>query len=257
MKPRLAFLSVCALLVLVLPLGGAAGEGAEWNFQGPAASGLENERQATEAEWLRTAGDYRKSLEKALALYRQEFRQRADRVAQLKEFYERKLIARVELEESQRSLGDLEAKLAEFESRIAELDLAIGMATVRAKAEAPPVAESPKAGVFFHYEGKGLWSLAILDKVESFFAGEFGRPLPVSAWGQTALHDRLQLDHRNAVDVAVHPDSPEGRALMAHLRSKGIPFIAFRSPVAGSATGAHIHIGPPSLRLSATVSLGR
>jgi hypothetical protein len=30
------------------------------------------------------------------------------------------------------------------------------------------------------------------------------------------------------------------------LRRAGIPFIAFRSAVAGAATGAHIHIGQPS-----------
>jgi hypothetical protein len=48
------------------------------------------------------------------------------------------------------------------------------------------------------------------------------------------------------MDVAVHPDSAEGRALIAYLRGNGIPFIAFRSAVPGSATGAHVHIGYPS-----------
>jgi hypothetical protein len=51
------------------------------------------------------------------------------------------------------------------------------------------------------------------------------------------------------MDVAVQPDSPEGEALMAYLRSQGIPFIAFRHAVPGSATGAHIHIGRPSHRI--------
>jgi hypothetical protein len=51
------------------------------------------------------------------------------------------------------------------------------------------------------------------------------------------------------MDVAVHPDSAEGAALMSYLRSQGIPFIAFRQAVAGSATGAHIHIGYPSHRI--------
>jgi hypothetical protein len=51
--------------------------------------------------------------------------------------------------------------------------------------------------------------------------------------------------------VAVHPDTDEGRALTAWLQSRGVPFIAFRSPVPGSATGAHVHVGEPSPRLSA------
>jgi hypothetical protein len=75
--------------------------------------------------------------------------------------------------------------------------------------------------------------------------------LPVSAFGQTALHDRMGLDHRNALDVAVHPDSPEGRALMEHLRSLGVPFIAAWGAIPGSTSGAHIHVGQPSPRLTA------
>jgi hypothetical protein len=47
----------------------------------------------------------------------------------------------------------------------------------------------------------------------------------------------------------LHPDSPEGKALIAFLRGNGIPFLAFRSAVAGTATGAHIHIGYPSHRI--------
>jgi hypothetical protein len=78
----------------------------------------------------------------------------------------------------------------------------------------------------------------------------FGRALPISALGQTALHDRLGFDHRNAIDLAVHPDSPEGRALMEHLRAQGIPFIAAWGAIPGSASGAHIHVGQPSPRMS-------
>jgi hypothetical protein len=36
--------------------------------------------------------------------------------------------------------------------------------------------------------------------------------------------------------------------LIGYLRQSGIPFIAFRNAVPGAATGAHIHIGKPSLR---------
>jgi hypothetical protein len=70
----------------------------------------------------------------------------------------------------------------------------------------------------------------------------------VSALGQTAVHNRLGFDHRNAADVAVHPDSPEGRALLDHLRALGVPFLAFRGAVAGASTGAHVHVGAPSPR---------
>jgi hypothetical protein len=84
--------------------------------------------------------------------------------------------------------------------------------------------------------------------VRAFFATRFGRSAPISADGQTILHSRMGFDHSNAVDVAVSPDSAEGNALMSHLRAMGIPFIAFRRAVPGSATGAHIHVGIPSPR---------
>lgn len=88
----------------------------------------------------------------------------------------------------------------------------------------------------------------IQGEIRKLFASKFGRTLPVSAFGQTNLHSRLGFDHRNGIDVALHPDSLEGRALIAKLRSLTIPFIAFRRAIQGVATGAHIHVGNPSPR---------
>ena len=90
--------------------------------------------------------------------------------------------------------------------------------------------------------------LADTSQIERFFAERFHRALPVSARGQTPAHDRLGFDHRNALDVAVHPDTAEGQALMAWLRTHGVSFVGFRGPIAGEATGAHLHVGAPSPR---------
>jgi hypothetical protein len=84
--------------------------------------------------------------------------------------------------------------------------------------------------------------------IKSFFISKFGRTLPVSAFGQTRLHSRLGFDHSNGIDVALSPDSTEGRAVLDRLRGLGVPFIAFRRAVPGVATGAHIHVGKPSPR---------
>lgn len=100
------------------------------------------------------------------------------------------------------------------------------------------------------YDGNGPWLLADSRKIEHFFSSRFGHSLPVSAWGETDLHQKMNLDHRNAMDVALHPDSAEGEALINYLRDAGIPHLAFRGRVAGKSTGAHIHIGKPSLRLA-------
>jgi hypothetical protein len=95
----------------------------------------------------------------------------------------------------------------------------------------------------------GSWSIANLSSVEQFFSETFGKKLPTSAVGQSATHNRLGWNHRNSVDVGLHPDSVEGRALMSFLESSGIPFLAFRSAIRGVATGPHIHIGSPSQRI--------
>jgi hypothetical protein len=82
-----------------------------------------------------------------------------------------------------------------------------------------------------------------------YFASRFGQSLPISAFGQTSFHGRLGFNHTNAFDIAVHPDSTEGREILSLLRAQGVPFIAFRSAVRGVASGPHIHVGHPSPRM--------
>jgi len=101
------------------------------------------------------------------------------------------------------------------------------------------------------FAASGKWSISDWVKVESFFMSRFNRPLPLSAFGQSDLHNRWGLDHRNGMDVGLHPDSLEGKALIKFLLSEGTPFLAFRGPVPGVATGPHIHIGNGSKRLHA------
>ena len=92
------------------------------------------------------------------------------------------------------------------------------------------------------------WTLAEANRVKEFFFSKFNKPLPLSAFGQSDLHTRWGLDHRNGMDVNLHPDSIEGRALVAFLRAESIPFLVFRGPIPGVATGPHIHVGNRSSR---------
>lgn len=97
--------------------------------------------------------------------------------------------------------------------------------------------------------GSGNWKISDSLRVKSFFLSRFGRPLPLTALGQSDLHTRWGYDHRQGMDVGLHPDSVEGRGLIAFLRSEEIPFLIFRQAVPGVATGPHIHVGNPSRRL--------
>ena len=101
-----------------------------------------------------------------------------------------------------------------------------------------------------HYDGNGsLLSPKDLKPLEVAFARRFEHPLPISAEGQTAVHESLGFDHRGRIDVAVNPGEAEGIWLRRYLEAKRIPYYAFRRAIPGKATGAHIHIGPGSLRL--------
>jgi hypothetical protein len=101
-----------------------------------------------------------------------------------------------------------------------------------------------------HFEGSGTFvERKDLKKLETAFAKQFDRSLPISADGETAVHRALGLDHRGRVDVAVNPEGQEGIWLRHYLKSHDIPFYAFTRAIPGKATAAHIHIGPGSTRL--------
>jgi hypothetical protein len=99
------------------------------------------------------------------------------------------------------------------------------------------------------YDGDGIFSLSDLPMISSEFQKRFHHSLPVSALGQTLVHQSMGLDHRNRVDIALNPDQPEGIWLCQLLERLHVPYLAFRSAVAGAATAPHIHIGTGSARL--------
>lgn len=109
---------------------------------------------------------------------------------------------------------------------------------------------APSPAISEHYDGDAYFGPKILARIESAYQARFGKPLPISANGETAVHRALGFDHTGRVDVAVTPDQPEGVWLRAYLEQCHIPYFAFRQAVPGKSTGAHIHIGPQSTRLS-------
>jgi hypothetical protein len=164
------------------------------------------------------------------------------------------------------SKSEAETSTADFDRAQKELDWAKSRATLveqiaenariqKSIASMEVQAESHPdwAGkVYTHYDGNGIFTPADLQRLELDYAGKFGRKLPISAEGETAVHRSLGFDHRGRVDVAVMPDQPEGEWLMHYLEGKKIPYFAFRMAVPGKATGAHIHVGPQSTRLALT-----
>lgn len=211
---------------------------------------LAEELSRSRAEVIKATEAFKHSLERLILLAEDEVALRTEDVRKRKELESQGLASRLEVEEAERLRAKSETTLRDTQRQIAEADDLI--AEVKAADQLDKSASSASfiaTGTLIRYRGLGKWSLADAGKLQSFYLGKFGGQLPVSAFGQTLVHDRMGYDHREAIDVAVHPDSPEGLALMAYLRSAGIPFLAFRQAVHGSATGAHIHVGNPSPRL--------
>jgi hypothetical protein len=194
-------------------------------------------------------------MERVLVIYERDLARRAELAELRQDLFEREVLSRRELEESrradaeaQKSVDDTRAAIAETDRMLAEARMAETLARLTPLARGG-YEETPG---LVRFNGVALWSLTLgTSRLQQFFQARFGRALPISAFGQADLHGRMGFDHRNALDVAVHPDSPEGRALMRHLRAEGIPFIAAWGAIPGSASGAHIHVGQPSPRISA------
>jgi hypothetical protein len=147
----------------------------------------------------------------------------------------------LDLARKERDLAQSRARLTAELTRMAQAEEALDTKLNTAPDDAREFAD--------HFEGDGTFNMMTFARVESDFEKHFGKPLPISAMGETAVHRSLGFDHRGRVDVAVHPDQEEGRWLLEYLVDHHIPYFAFRHAVPGKATGAHIHIGPMSTRI--------
>jgi hypothetical protein len=238
--------------------------GAQAHAQSKAAEGLAPARAAL----VEATEEYKAGTREMIRLKEAELQRAEQKHEQLKPLVTDGLVARRDLETSAGALAELRKALEGLRQQLVDSDHLIAevreaeeaekLAQVKAKELQKALASRSRltltskysiGGVVIRHTGASGWTVANLSSVQSFFITAFGRPLPTSAVGQTATHNRMGFDHRRAVDVALHPDSPEGRALISYLQANGITFIAFRAAVPGSATGPHIHIGPPSHRL--------
>ena len=239
------------LLLAFLAAGTAHGQSKRRHRTAEASSS--NPVAESKADLVKKAKEHKANLEAVAALLDVQVKKATAEFDKKKELFDQGIVARRELEAAQQTLDLARNQLGAQQSEIAQTDSLIAEASAAeqmAKLAPMRMGGFVSTAVLIRYYGPAPWSPADIGKVESFFTEHFGRALPISAFGQTPVHDRLGFDHHGAVDVAVHPDSSEGRALISYLQSAGISFIAFREAVPGSATGAHIHVGLPSRRIA-------
>ena len=174
-------------------------------------------------------------------------------VIRLRKAYQDGQVAKEQVVEIEQSFVAALKRVHALRDMVTEADIAITEAILGEKVLRLPVLPAggfTQTAELTRFNGAFKWSIKETSRIEKFFAQTFGRNLPVTALGQSHTHNRLGFDHRDAIDVGLHPDSVEGRSLIDYLRKSGIPFLAFRQAVPGTATGPHIHIGRPSARLA-------
>lgn len=214
-----------------------------------------NELTKLREEFVKTSNEYKSSLEKLIAIYESNVKKAEEKLAQSRKLFEEGLISKVQFEENERAVASEREKLKGAQRQMAEADDQIAAILVESEAE-KTIARNLRLArqslvrttAFTRFTGTSGWGLGEAWKVQRFFSDTFKKELPIAVFGQGAVHDRWRLDHRNAMDISLHPDSAEGQALLNFLQQNGVPYLAFRSAIPGTATGPHIHIGRPSHR---------
>ena len=206
-------------------------------------------------EYIKATKDYKASLQKLLGMYQDGVKKAERRHEQLQTLEADGLISKSELEQSEGAVTEARIKVTGVEQQIAGADTQIANAFIEIEGDKQLAKLGParrgslvKTTSFMRFTGAGHWVLSQANPIESFFQQTFKRPLPIAVFGQGTIHNQWRLDHRNAMDISLNPDSVEGQSLIRFLQSNGIPFSAFRGAIPGVATGPHIHIGLPSHR---------
>lgn len=206
-------------------------------------------------EFIKATNEYKASLGKLLPFYESEVKRAEEKLEVSKKLLAEGLVPRAQVEENEHALALAKQKIAETNRQLASAEAQIAGVLVETAANdeinknlSLARQRLVRTAAFTRYAGGGGWNIGEAWKIQRFFSDTFNKQLPIAVFGQGAIHDRWRLDHRNAMDVQLHPDGVEGRALLEFLQKNGIPYLAFRSAIPGTATGPHIHIGRPSHR---------
>jgi hypothetical protein len=221
----------------------------------PAPAPPPTELSKLREEFIKATNEYKASLGKLLPFYESDVKKTEEKLELSKKLLAEGLIARTQVEENARALALAKEKLAETNRQVANAEAQIAGVLVETAADEEisknlSLAKQRlvRTSSFTRFTGAGGWNIGEAYKIQRFFSDTFKKQLPIAVFGQGAIHDRWRLDHHNAMDIQLHPDGVEGRALLDFLQRNGIPYLAFRSAIPGTATGPHIHIGRPSHR---------
>lgn len=254
---KLKLLTLILIVPLGLPVGGGLSVRAQRRTKPKPKTTAKpvDELAKLREQYVAATQEVKNSLEKLQAFHTKNIQKAEERLEVSRKLFADGLIAKSQVEENERAVATEKDKLAETQRQMASADTQVAEMLVEAKAfeqmrKSLRLARGSmvRTTAMIRYQGTGAWQLNDSWKVQKFFSESFSKPLPIAVFGQGPIHDRWRLDHRNSMDISLHPDGIEGQALMNFLQKNGIPFLAFREAIPGTATGPHIHIGRPSHR---------
>lgn len=248
-------LSACLLVIAVIALFSPSVSAQRKSRKKPAPAPVDELTKLRE-EFVKATTETKEGLARLVVIYEADVTRAEEKLAASKKLYDEGLIAKAQVDENERAVAQAREKVTATSRQITDAEAQVAAILVETEAE-KTIARNLRLArqslvrttAFIRYNGAGSgWSLGEAWKVQRFFSDTFKKELPVAVFGQGAIHDRWRLDHHNAMDISLHPGSAEGQALLAFLQKNGIPYLAFRSAIPGTATGPHIHIGRPSHR---------
>lgn len=206
-------------------------------------------------EFVKATNEVKSHLSKLLVIYEGNAKKAEKDLEKSQKLFDEGLIPRAQLEASERAVAAAKNQVTETRRQMTNADAQIAGIYAETVAE-QQLAKNlrlarqrlVRTASFTRFSGAPGWGLSEAWKVQRFFSDTFNKQLPIAVFGQGAIHERWRLDHRNAMDISLHPDTVEGQALLNFLQKNGVPYLAFRSAIPGTATGPHIHIGRPSHR---------
>src|SRR5215217_2247783 len=248
---RIPFCAWVVVLVTIVSIDVSAQRKTKKKPAPPPATELTKLRE----EFIKATNEYKASVGKLIPFYESDVKKAEEKLETSKKLLAEGLIPRTQVEENERTLAIAKQKLTETNRQAMNADDQIAAILVEAAAD-EEISKNlrlarqglVRTAAFTRYTGASGWNLSESGKIQRFFSDTFNKQLPIAVFGQGAIHERWRLDHRNAMDIQLHPDGVEGRALLSFLQKNGIPYSAFRSAIPGTATGPHIHIGRPSHR---------
>jgi hypothetical protein len=260
----LRFVLMCLCVAFVLS-GGDTPSQAQQRAEIKSQAKPESEPARLHEQLARASREYKASLGQLLSLYEADAKRSEERLSKIRELFAQGLVTHGDMKTAEDAAARAGEKVVEAGAQLKGADAQLAEALVETEAEesAPKARVTPAPRIvgglvhttaYIRYGGGRPWSLSEAGAIKQFFMTRFGRALPIHVFGQSPLHDRWGLDHHNAMDIGLNPDSTEGQALVEYLRANGVPFTAFHFAIPGVATGPHIHVGLPSHRITPTVA---